>query len=381
MLRERRQSKDWQDQAYPRLKSRRVTTRIFPAHMKSRLRVAIVLLIGLVFVVGALWSQQKGSSTLGAGRTGPGAVPTALGSPAPSRPSGMSPSGAKEDSTQTEVPSPTDAVRPLTAPVMPRVVDSGSPPARKPGASDPDPSTQHVIVVDGASGAILFQRNAREPVAPASLTKIMTAILGIEHGNLSEHVKVDVDAQSFADSTVMGLEPGFDVTLEDILYGLMLPSGNDAATQIAHYVAGNDQAFVRLMNQKAAWLGLKATHFVNPHGLDVSDHYSNPYDMVVMARYGMQYPVFQKLVAARSYDIRESNISYTVHNLNPLLGTYAGADGVKIGYTDNSGRSIVASATRNGHRVYVAFMKSSNGLAQEAGALLDWAFGSYTWPQ
>ena len=263
---------------------------------------------------------------------------------------------------------------------MPRVVDAGPAPTRKPEAQDPAPSTDHVIVVDGASGAILFQRNAYEPVAPASLTKIMTAILGIEHGNLSEHVNVDVDATTFADSTVMGVKPGFDVTLEDILYGLMLPSGNDAATQIAHYVAGNEEAFVRLMNQKAAWLGLRATHFVNPHGLDVSDHYSCPYDMVVMARYGMQNPIFEKLAAAKSYDIRESNISYTMHNLNPLLGTYPGADGVKIGYTDNSGRSIVASATRNGHRVYVAFMKSTNGLAQEAGLLLDWAFGSFTWP-
>lgn len=336
-------------------------------------RILLPLTIGLVLIGLGLWSRPEGYSIAGT------SVPAASGSPTPTHPAQQAQVFTQSDGSQIVAPAPTDTIRPLTGPVMPRIVDTGAGPTRKPGAPDPNPSTDHVIVVDAASGAILFQRNAYEPIAPASLTKIMTAILGIEHGNLSDHVNVDVDARSFADSTVMGLEPGFDVTLEDILYGLMLPSGNDAATQISHYVAGNEQAFVRLMNQKAVWLGLRATHFVNPHGLDASDHYSSPYDMVVMARYGMQYPVFQKLAAARSYDIRESNISYTVRNLNPLLGTYPGADGVKIGYTDNSGRSIVATATRNGHRVYVAFMKSADGLAQEAGLLLDWAFGSFTW--
>jgi D-alanyl-D-alanine carboxypeptidase (penicillin-binding protein 5/6) len=263
---------------------------------------------------------------------------------------------------------------------MPTVVDGSPSPVRRPGTPDPNPTTDHVIVVDGSSGAILFQRNPYEPVAPASLTKIMTAILGIEYGNPSDHVKVDVDAHNYEDSTVMGLEPWFDVTLQDILYGLMLPSGNDAAEQIAHYVAGSNEPFVRLMNQKAAWLGLRATHFANPHGLDMPDHYSNPYDMVAMARYGMQYPIFQQLAAAKSYAIRSSNISYAFENLNPLLWSYPGADGVKIGYTDNSGRSIVASATRNGHRVFASFMKSKAGLGPDASLLLDWAFDSFTWP-
>ncbi len=288
------------------------------------------------------------------------------------------PSIATPAATPTPTPS---AIRPLAAPTAPPVVATAPAPVRKPGAPDPNPSTNHVIVVDGDSGAILFERNPYERVAPASLTKIMTAILGIEYGNLSEHVHTDVDARTLGDSTVMGLEPWFDVTLQDILYGLMLPSGNDAALAIARYVSGSDEAFVTLMNEKAAWLGLKNTHFANPHGLDNPDHYSSPFDMVVMARYGMQYPVFRKLAAARSYDIRESNISYTIYNLNPLLGNYPGADGVKIGYTDNAGRSIVATAVRNGHRVYVAFMRGKDALAPMASGLLDWAFNSFEWPQ
>ncbi len=293
--------------------------------------------------------------------------------------------GARANGTtlpQLVQPTPTPAaIRPLAVPTATPVVGSGAGPVRKPGAPDPDPSTDHVIVMDGDSGVILFQRNAYEPVAPASLTKIMTAILGIEYGNLAEHIQVNVDARTLSDSTVMGLEPWFDVTVQDLLYGLMLPSGNDAALAIARYVSGSDEAFVNLMNQKAAWLGLRSTHFANPHGLDDPDHYSSPYDMVAMARYGMQYPTFRKLAAARRYDIRESNISYTIENLNPILGSYAGADGVKIGYTENAGRAMVATAVRNGHRIYVAFMRSKAGLAPETTDLLDWAFNSFVWPQ
>jgi D-alanyl-D-alanine carboxypeptidase len=237
-----------------------------------------------------------------------------------------------------------------------------------------------VAVVDGDSGAILFQRNAAQPVAPASLTKIMTAILGIEHARPEERVKTDVNAKTLTDSTVMGLEPWFDIDMEDLLYGLMLPSGNDAALAIGRYVAASDSAFVNLMNEKAAFLKLRSTRFANPHGLDAPNHYSCPLDMVEMARYGMQYPLFRKLAAATKYNISEPNIAYTIYNLNPILTAYNGADGVKIGYTDNAGRAMVATAVRGGHRVYVAYMRSEDALVPETTRLLDWAFNSFTWP-
>ncbi len=281
--------------------------------------------------------------------------------------------------TPTPVPTPDPDIRPLSTAVMPRVVDHGPAPVRKPGTPDPDPTTDHVIVVDGESGAVLFHRNGYQPVAPASLTKIMTAILAIEHGNLSDHVKIDVDASSMEGSSLMGLEPWFDVTFEDLLYGLILPSGNDAALAIARYVAGSDAKFVKMMNDKAQWLGLRCTHFANPHGLDQSDHYSCPADMVTMARYAMQYPLFRQVVETRHYDIRESNISYTIFNVNPILG-YPGADGVKTGFSDSAGRALVATAVQNGHRVYVAFMRSENGAEADGVLLLDWAFSSFDWP-
>jgi D-alanyl-D-alanine carboxypeptidase len=281
----------------------------------------------------------------------------------------------------TPAPTPDPNIRPLTAPVLPRTADVGPAPVRRPGTPDPNPSTQHVVVVDGYSGAILFQRNGYEPIAPASLTKIMTAILGIQHGNMADHVPIDVDAGSMAGSSLMGLEPGFDVTFQDLLYGLMLPSGNDAALAIARYVAGSDERFVRLMNEEADWLGLRCTHFVNPHGLDTPDHYSCPIDMVTMARYAMQYPIFRKVVNTHFYDVQGSNISYQIQNVNPLLNAYSGADGVKTGDTDNAGRALVGTAVDNGHRVYVAFMRSENGAASDGALLLNWAFNSFQWPK
>lgn len=263
---------------------------------------------------------------------------------------------------------------------MPPVVDRGIPPIRKPRTPDPRPSTDRFIVVDGESGAVMFQRNAFEPVAPASLTKIMTAILAIEQGELSSRVKVEVDAAAFPDSQVMGLRVNTEVTLRDLLYGLMLVSGNDAAVAIARHLAGGDEAFARRMNEKAVWLRLGGTHFANPHGFDAEDHYSGPADMVALARYAMQYPLFREVVATRSHEVRGPYDSYTLHNVNGILAAYPGADGVKTGDTPRAGRSLVASAVRDGHRVYVAFMRSANGAVSDGALLLDWAFDSHFWP-
>ncbi len=286
---------------------------------------------------------------------------------------------ARPSATPVPTPTPDPDIRPLSAAVMPKVVDHGPAPVRRPDTPDPNPTTNHVIVVDGDSGAVLFQRNAYQPVAPASLTKIMTATIAIERGILTDHVKVNVDAQTMEGSSLMGLEPWFDVTFQDLLYGLMLPSGNDAALAIARYVAGSDAKFVQMMNEKAQWMGLSCTHFANPHGLDEDGHYSCPADMVTMARYAMQYPLFRQVVATKHYDVSESNIAYTIYNVNPILD-YPGADGVKTGFSDNAGRALVGTATQDGHRVYVAFMQSENGAETDGSLLLNWAFNSFDWP-
>jgi hypothetical protein len=238
-------------------------------------------------------------------------------------------------------------------------------------------SAQYAVLLDEASGEVLWGRNAHGHVAPASLTKIITSLVALDRTNLTDRVTVRVDSHSayFADSTLMGLTPGETVSMETLLYGLMLPSGNDAAVAIAQYVAGSESAYVDLMNAKATELGLVDSHFVNAHGLDADGHYSSPYDLVMFARAGMRNPAFARIAGAKQYVAD----GYTLYNLNRLLSIYPKADGVKIGYTDNAGRAIVASATQDGHRVYAALLRSNNP-TPEAQALLEWAFRGFVWP-
>jgi D-alanyl-D-alanine carboxypeptidase (penicillin-binding protein 5/6) len=235
------------------------------------------------------------------------------------------------------------------------------------------------VVLDERSGAVLYGREEHREVAPASLTKIVTAMVALEAGNPASRVGVSVDSRVMWDSTVMGLRPGEEVSLEDLLYGLMLPSGNDAAIAIARFIAGDEWLFSELMNAKVRQLGLQHTNFVNSHGLDANGHYSSAYDMARLARAAMRDPVFRRLAAAKEWEASGFLRSYRLVNLNRLLWQYPGADGVKIGYTDAAGRTMVVSATRDGHRVYASFMRSSN-LVADGTALLDYAFNAYAWP-
>lgn len=267
-----------------------------------------------------------------------------------------------------------------TASIMPKVKNKGGSPERKPRTADPKPSTDRFVVVDGDSGTILYQRNAFEPVAPASLTKIMTGLLVVEYGKLDETVKVNVDAGGYPDSCVMGLRINTEVGLRDLLYGLMLASGNDAAVAIArHLTGGNGAEFMKQMNEKASWLGLGGTHFENPHGFDEKNHYSCPADMVALARYAMQYPEFRKVVSTRSYEVQSPTDKRSLENLNGVLRSYPGTDGVKTGDTPEAGKCLVATAVRDSHRVYVAFMRSRSGSVPDGTLLLDWAFESHNW--
>ena len=234
------------------------------------------------------------------------------------------------------------------------------------------------MVLDADTGKVLLDRQGDLRVAPASLTKIMTTLIAIERGQLSDVVKVSVDSQQLARTTgssIMGLMPGEEIKLEDLLYGMMLPSGNDASLAVAEHISGSVDAFVALMNLRAAELGLKNTHFANPHGLDASGHYSSARDMVLLSRYAMGNATFARIAGARSYTAQGKQRSYSLWNLNRLIGQYPGADGVKIGYTDDAGQTIVGSATRGGRRLYVAVM-GCTAMYSDASALLDYYFQS-----
>jgi D-alanyl-D-alanine carboxypeptidase len=270
-------------------------------------------------------------------------------------------------------PTPTRAHEPTaTAP-------STTPPPQRIGAEPaPRVGAREVIVVDGDSGAVLHEQNAHRRVAPASTTKIMTALVALARNDQRETVIASFDQSELVDSTLMGLRQGDRLSLEDLLYGLMLPSGNDAALAIANHVAGSKRAFVQLMNDRATELGLTDTRFANPHGLDAPGHYSSAHDMVQLARVGMRDQTFRALSAARSRVVRTGGRTYEIQNLNRVLGQVPGADGVKIGYTEDAGRTIVASAVRNGHRVYVAAFHSSD-LVGDCRPLFEWAFRNFSW--
>ena len=225
-------------------------------------------------------------------------------------------------------------------------------------------------------GASLYDYNAHQRRAPASLAKIATAIVALEGADLSEMVDVRVDGAELAattESTVMGLQPGQQLSVRDLLHGLLLPSGNDAAIAIAEHVGGSAAAFVGLMNSKVEQLGLRDTHFTNPHGLDDPDMYTSAFDIAVLGRELMRQPELAAIVRTRIY--QPAWDGPPVWNGNRLLYLYPESVGVKIGFTDSAGQTIVAAAERDGRVVIVSVLGSSN-VYQDAITLFEWAFSN-----
>jgi D-alanyl-D-alanine carboxypeptidase (penicillin-binding protein 5/6) len=306
------------------------------------------------------------------------ATPTPAATPDPSR-------AAQQQYCDTAAP-PAHVALPPLAPVI-RITPPDSPTQPTPATAgprqtgvDPPPhvTAPHVAVLDEGSSAVLYSVDPFAREAPASITKIVTTIVALEREpDIKRVYSTTVSSSALAacdGSSIMGLEPNDHVTLETLLYGMMLPSGNDAAEQVAYSLAGSREAYVAWMNEKVASLHLRDTHFVTPSGMDADDHYSSAYDMALLARDAMRNSEFRTLAATKMF----VGDDYYLHNLNPLLFSYAGADGVKIGYTDIAGRTIVASATRDGHRVYVSLLGSKN-LAGDCTALLDWVWKNFSW--
>jgi D-alanyl-D-alanine carboxypeptidase (penicillin-binding protein 5/6) len=242
----------------------------------------------------------------------------------------------------------------------------------------PGITAQAAVVLDADSGEVLWGLNEHERRAPASTTKIMTALLAAESAPLDQVVVSQTDASQMIGSSVMGLRPGVQISMVDLLFGLMLPSGNDAAVEIARAMDGDVPHFVERMNAKAAELGLRDTHFENPHGLDREGHYSSAYDLAVLGAYAMRDEIFRRVVGSQEWHLAPAAGDYTLYNGNTLLDRAPGTDGVKIGWTDRAGWTFVASAVRNGHRIMVTVLNSEDRDA-DASALFDWAYGSYDW--
>jgi D-alanyl-D-alanine carboxypeptidase (penicillin-binding protein 5/6) len=235
----------------------------------------------------------------------------------------------------------------------------------------PEITALSAAVVDDQCGDLIFDKDSHRRLPPASITKIVTALVAVETSDPDEIVDVNVDNFFAGDGTVMGLKTGMRLSMRDLLYGLLLPSGNDAAVAIARHVAGDVPSFVNRMNAKVRDLGLQDTHFTNPHGLDAAGHYSSAYDMAMLGRYAFKEPVIAEVVKTQHYQPDWDGAE--LWNGNLLLWLYPDADGMKTGWTEKAGQTMVATAQRDGHRLFVAVMGSQDRYT-DVIRLLDWGF-------
>ena len=232
-------------------------------------------------------------------------------------------------------------------------------------------SARKAYVIDGVSGRVLYERSADEKSLIASTTKIMTALIVCEQCNVLDRMRIPKEAVGIEGSS-MYLREGEVLTLQELLYGLMLSSGNDAAVALAIYCGGTVEGFAQLMNDKARILGMKNTHFENPNGLDSPGHYSTARDLAILASYAMENPIFAKTVSAKSVKVGERYLT----NHNKLLWRVEGADGVKTGYTKAAGRILVSSASRDGRRIIAVTIDDPCDW-QDHAALLEEGFSRY----
>lgn len=232
-------------------------------------------------------------------------------------------------------------------------------------------SAESAILVDAQTGRVLYEKNADKQSLIASTTKIMTALVVCEQTNVLDRVCIPKEAVGIEGSSIY-LKEGEILTVQELLYGLMLHSGNDAAVALAIYCAGTVEGFAERMNDKARCLGMKDTHFVNPNGLDAPGHYSTAKDMALLAAYAMENPFFAQTVSAKTVKISNR----TLQNHNKLLWQLEGADGVKTGYTKAAGRILVSSAIRQGRRLVMVTMNDPNDW-QDHKKLMEEGFSRY----
>ena len=233
-------------------------------------------------------------------------------------------------------------------------------------------SAQKAILMDAETGRVIYEKDADSRSLIASTTKIMTALVVCEQCNVLDRMRIPKEAVGIEGSS-MYLKEGEVLTVQELLYGLMLHSGNDAAVALAIYCGGTVEGFVQLMNDKAYRLGLTGTNFENPNGLDSPGHYSTARDLAVLTAYAMQNPIFAQTVSTKTVRAGERSLQ----NHNKLLWRVDGADGVKTGYTKAAGRILVSSAQRSGRRLICVTINDGNDWADHQ-LLLEDGFSRYT---
>lgn len=249
-------------------------------------------------------------------------------------------------------------------------------PVLREDASEINLTARAAYVLDISSGKVLFGKNHDEPMLPASTTKIATALVALDHYDLNQVItigEVKVDGQK------MDLVPGEEITVKNLLYGLLVFSANDAAEVLAQNYPGGRNVFIKSMNRLSSSIGLKKTHFTNPAGLDEYLHFSTAEDLATLATYAVQNPTFAEIVATSKLDV--ASLNGKVHelvNINQLLGKVPGVLGVKTGWTINSGESLVTFVQRDDKKLMFSLLGSSDRF-KETEELINWVFTNYSW--
>ncbi len=241
-------------------------------------------------------------------------------------------------------------------------------------SAEPSVSAKGAVLINAKTGYVLFEKNAHTVLPMASTTKIMTALLLCEAGDLDREIII-TDEMVRVEGSSMGLRAGMTVTRRDLLYGMLLASGNDAANAAACSVSGSVSAFISLMNRKAKSLGLKNTHFATPSGLDAEGHYTTAYDLAILASRAIENPDFLEACSSKSATLYfgDPPAEHTVTNHNRLLKSYEGLIGVKTGFTKKSGRCLVTAAKRDG-AVIVAVTLNAPSDWNDHRQMLDYGF-------
>jgi len=241
--------------------------------------------------------------------------------------------------------------------------------------NEPKVSAAGAMLMDAATNKVLYAKTAHEKLPMASTTKIMTAILAIEHGNPETLVRVTKEAYGVEGSS-MYLRMNEELSLKDLLYGLMLLSGNDAAVAIAIHIGGSVEGFAAMMNKKAKAIGANNTHFVTPNGLHDDEHYTTAYDLALIASYAMRNPLFLEIVSTTYYRTTTGELVRTFKNKNKILWEYEGGNGIKTGYTSAAGKCLVFSAERDG-MLLIGVVLNCPQMFDAAKEILDYGFSAF----
>ena len=263
-----------------------------------------------------------------------------------------------------------------TIDIKKELLETSTPPEKE--INPPSINSKASVIIDRNSNIILYGKNENEKRKMASTTKIMTSLIVIENCNLNDTIEISRKA-ALTGGSRLGLKTGDKITIKDLLYGLMMRSGNDCAVALAEYVGGDINGFANKMNKKSEELGLKNTHFETPHGLDSDEHYTTAYELALLSNYALNNKIFTKIVGTRNYTILINGQQKQLTNTNELLGNFDGIYGIKTGFTNGANRCLVTACKRNDIDVICVVLGADTKKfrTQDSVKLIEYTYSNY----